>query len=530
MAMIVEAENLSKFYPPKTRAVDDVSFQVEEGEVFGFLGPNGAGKTTTIRMLTTLASITSGKAKVAGFDVKQDPAKVRESIGVVPQELTADDELKGIENLNLLARLHHVPQSELKSRTSDLLRLFDLEEAAERRVRTYSGGMRRRLQMAMGLVHSPKILFLDEPTLGLDIQTRTKVWEYIKQLNKDGLSVFMTTHYLEEADSLCDRIAIIDHGMIKVLDSPARLKQSIGGRVLRIEVSNGVDLTEFLKAIPNVSEVAKEKHSYKMKLSSSEDTALFYIALFGNSFNPTSLVPSNINGFQLSSSQLDQVKTAILSQTFGGAATYISYLTAGIISLILVFNMAFGGIDLVLDRQLGFLSTLLTAPISRASIYFSGVLQNMVKAMALAFITFIVAALLPNGLVLGKGFGVLEFLGAFGSFALLAFALSCVFTALALSVKSIDSLVAIVNFATFPLVFTSTALFPEGGFPTWLATISNYNPITWATDGARLLMVKGMLDSAQLIPFGWDIAYLAVFALVMAVLGYIGAKRALSPK
>jgi ABC-2 type transport system permease protein len=259
-------------------------------------------------------------------------------------------------------------------------------------------------------------------------------------------------------------------------------------------------------------------------------TALFYIALFGNSFNPTSLVPSNINGFQLSPTELDSVRTAILSQTFGGATTYISYLTAGIISLILVFNMAFGGIDLVLDRQLGFLGTLLTAPISRASIYFSGVVQNMVKAMALAFITFVVAVLLPNGLILGKGFGVLEFLGAFGSFTLLAFALSCVFTALALSVKSIDSLVAIVNFATFPLVFTSTALFPEGGFPNWLVAISNVNPITKATDAARLLMVKGTLNSSQLGSFGWDIAYLAVFALAMAVIGYLGAARALSPK
>ncbi len=159
-------------------------------------------------------------------------------------------------------------------------------------------------------------------------------------------------------------------------------------------------------------------------------TALFYIALFGNSFNPTALIPSNINGFQLSTSELESIKTSILSQTFGGAATYISYLAAGIISLILVFNMAFGGIDLVLDRQLGFLNTILTAPISRASIYFSGVIQNMVKAMALAFITFVVAIVLPNGLLLGKGYGALAFVGTFGSFALLAFALSCVFTAL----------------------------------------------------------------------------------------------------
>jgi ABC-2 type transport system ATP-binding protein len=270
---IIQAENLSKFYPPKTKAVDNISFEVKEGEVFGFLGPNGAGKTTTIKMLTTLASISSGKATVAGFDVARYPAKVRESIGVVPQELTADDELKGTENLSLLGRLHHVPEDELRKRSKELLKLFDLEEAAERRVRTYSGGMRRRLQMAMGLIHSPKVLFLDEPTLGLDIQTRTNVWEYIKKLNQNGLSVFLTTHYLEEADGLCNRIAIIDHGVIKVLDTPLHLKEKIGGSMLTFEVSGerGADLIDFLRGIPTVTEVIREGRLYKVKLPRTED-------------------------------------------------------------------------------------------------------------------------------------------------------------------------------------------------------------------------------------------------------------------
>jgi ABC-2 type transport system ATP-binding protein len=268
---IIEAQNLTKFYPPKTKAVNDVSFSVDEGEVFGFLGPNGAGKTTTIKMLTTLASITSGTASVAGFDVAKDPSAVRNSIGVVPQELTADDELKGIENLILAARLHHVPGSEISAKVKDLLKLFDLEEAAGRRVRTYSGGMRRRLQMAMGLVHSPKVLFLDEPTLGLDIQTRTKVWDYINRLNKDrGLTVFMTTHYLEEADGLCNRIAIIDHGVIKVSDSPSRLKEKYGGDVLSISVSGDIDLTDFLKTVPDVTDVTRDGQVYKMKLPRTE--------------------------------------------------------------------------------------------------------------------------------------------------------------------------------------------------------------------------------------------------------------------
>lgn len=256
-------------------------------------------------------------------------------------------------------------------------------------------------------------------------------------------------------------------------------------------------------------------------------TSLFYLALFGNSFNPTSLIPSNIAGFQLTLPQLQQIKASILSQTFGGAPTYITYLAAGVICLILVFNMAFGGIDLVLDRQLGYLNTLLSSPISRASIFFSGVVQNMVKAMSLAVLTFIIALVLPNGLVLGHGFGILDLVGAFASFTLFAFAISCAFTALALSVKSIDSLVAIANFVTFPLIFMSSALFPSGGFPGWLSAVSQVNPVTKTIEAARLLMVNGALTASQTTNVLWDFMYLIVFAAILATLGYLAAKRVL---
>jgi ABC-2 type transport system ATP-binding protein len=268
---IIEAENLTKVYKGKVKAVDHISFYVEEGEIFGFLGPNGAGKTTTIKMLNTLASITEGKAIVAGKDVSKDPAAVRDVIGVVPQELTADDELKGIENLLLSARLHHVPRGEARKRANDLLKLVDLESSAERRVKTYSGGMRRRLQLAIGLIHTPKILFLDEPTLGLDIQTRTNMWAYLSRLNKEeGITIFMTTHYLEEADSLCKRIAIIDHGTIKVSGSPSELKEKLGGDILTIELSDGPDITVFLKGIPDVSDVSRKDQIYRIKLPKTE--------------------------------------------------------------------------------------------------------------------------------------------------------------------------------------------------------------------------------------------------------------------
>jgi ABC-2 type transport system permease protein len=245
-------------------------------------------------------------------------------------------------------------------------------------------------------------------------------------------------------------------------------------------------------------------------------TSIFYIVLFGSSFNPTNLIPS---GSASASSVL---------QAFGGAPNYITYLTAGVICLILVFNMAFGGIDLVLDRQLGFLSTLLTAPIPRAAIFLSGVAQNLVKAMFLALLTFIIALVIPNGLELPSSFGVIDFLGVFLAFALLGLGLSSVFTAIALSLRSIDSLVAIVNFLTLPLIFMSNALFPSSSFPTWLKDISNVNPISKANEAARLLIINGDLSSSQLSTFAGDMLYLIAFVVVFGLIGYVAARRALS--
>jgi ABC-2 type transport system ATP-binding protein len=252
--------------------VDHISFHVTNGEIFGFLGPNGAGKTTTIKMLNTLASITEGRATVAGHDVARDPGAVRKSIGVVPQELTADDELTGTENMLLMARLHHVKGGEAKEKTASLLKLVDLDGAAGRKVRTYSGGMRRRLQLVMGLLHEPQVLFLDEPTLGLDVQTRSTMWDYIKALNRDrGLTVFMTTHYLEEADSLCSRIAIIDKGTIRVSGSPAELKETLGGDIVTLTLSDGTeDLTGFFRGIEGVKEVTRSGEVYRIKLPKTE--------------------------------------------------------------------------------------------------------------------------------------------------------------------------------------------------------------------------------------------------------------------
>lgn len=252
---VVRVQNLEKIFEGNIRAVDSVSFEVGEGEVFGFLGPNGAGKTTTISILTTLMLPTGGRAEILGHDVVSEPGLVRKGIGLVPQDLTSDDELTGRENMELKSKLYGVRTSEAQKRIEELLRLVGLVDAQDRIVKTYSGGMKKRLEFANGLVHNPRILFLDEPTLGLDIQTRTSIWEHIRKLRSEtNMTIFLTTHYLEEADGLCDRIAIIDHGKIIALDTPEGLKKAVGGDVIEIEVEEcNLDVLDLIRGIPGVA-------------------------------------------------------------------------------------------------------------------------------------------------------------------------------------------------------------------------------------------------------------------------------------
>ncbi|MGA2574309.1 MAG: ATP-binding cassette domain-containing protein [Candidatus Methanomethylicaceae archaeon] len=271
---IVKVENLSKTFGA-LKAVDNVSFEVYEGEIFGFLGPNGAGKTTTINMLTTLIKPSSGKAEVCGYDVFKHANEVRRSVGVVPQEYTADEDMTGINNILLCADLYGMPRSDSKIHAEELLELVELQDAAKRKVSTYSGGMRRRLELACGLINYPKLLFLDEPTLGLDVQTRTAVWRYIKTLKEDyHMTLFMTTHYLEEADSVCDRIAIIDHGHIIKTGSPEELKESVGGDVIVVSVKESEpDISSDIAQIKLVTSVRKNDSTYRIKAELGEEAS-----------------------------------------------------------------------------------------------------------------------------------------------------------------------------------------------------------------------------------------------------------------
>ena len=271
---VIKVEGLTKIFNHSLKAVDHISFSVKQGEIFGFLGPNGAGKTTTINMLITILKPTEGKATILGSDIANESNEVRSSIGLVPQEYTADDDLTGYENILLCADLYGIPRQTSKKRAQELLQLVELTVFKDKKVQTYSGGMRRRLELACGLINRPKVLFLDEPTLGLDVQTRAATWNYIKTLKKEyGMTLFMTTHYLEEADSLCDRIAIIDHGRIVVIGTPTELKDSLGGDIITLSIQEDTDISELIKKIPHVKEVKKENESYMIKSEVGEVTA-----------------------------------------------------------------------------------------------------------------------------------------------------------------------------------------------------------------------------------------------------------------
>lgn len=273
MGNIVEARGLFKVYNKEIYAVNGIDFDIKDGEVFGFLGPNGAGKSTTISMITTLLTPSKGNITVAGFDVVKSATQVRKIIGLVPQELTADDELSGRENMWLQANLYDVPRDVAHERIEELLDIMNLKDAADRRVDTYSGGMRKRLELAEGLIHRPKILFLDEPTLGLDVQTREVIWEHIRKMKEEnGMTVFLTTHYLEEADALCDRIAIIDEGRIIVTGTPAELKASLGGDIINLAVAGEEDYSSVISGMVDVSAVSRKEGKYTIKTKDGEAT------------------------------------------------------------------------------------------------------------------------------------------------------------------------------------------------------------------------------------------------------------------
>ncbi|MGC9210374.1 MAG: ATP-binding cassette domain-containing protein [Acidilobus sp.] len=265
----IDARGLTKRYG-SLLAVDHISFRVYRGEIYSLLGPNGAGKTTTISMLATLRLPTEGDALVEGYSIVRDRVMVRKVIGVVPQDLTADDELTGLDNVLLMARLHGFRGKEAEERAWEAIKFMQLEDAARRRVMYYSGGMRRRLEIAMSIVHDPKVLFLDEPTVGLDVQTRRHIWELVRALKRQGVTIILTTHYMEEAEELSDRVAIIDRGKIVAEGTPEELKAKVKGDRIYIRLGSDAETQEAIKALSSeFSSVSYVDGSIVVKVDSS---------------------------------------------------------------------------------------------------------------------------------------------------------------------------------------------------------------------------------------------------------------------
>jgi len=258
---IISVKNLAKTFDGIT-AVNDISFEVEEGTIFGFLGPNGAGKTTTINILCTLLSPTSGSASIAGHDCMKKPSDVRKAIGIVFQDTTLDKDLTAYENLIFHAYLYNVPKKEMRDRVDDTLKFVDLYERKNDLVKKFSGGMKRRLEVARGMIHHPRVLFLDEPTLGLDPQSRTNLWDFIKRLpERHNVTIFMTTHYMEEAE-VCDKIAIIDNGKIISMGSPDELKRTVGGDIVYVKTTDNTNAKKEIEKLFGLSVTEKEGEIY----------------------------------------------------------------------------------------------------------------------------------------------------------------------------------------------------------------------------------------------------------------------------
>jgi len=315
MPSIIKTEKLTKVYSGGIKAVNNVSFEVEEGEIYGFLGPNGAGKTTTILMLITLLKPTSGKATVCGFDIAREPSKVRESIGYVSQDVAVDENLTGRENLLLQGRFYHLPKDVLEKCIKDVLQMVDLTDRADHLVATYSGGMRKRLDIAEGLIHRSKVLFLDEPTLGLDIQTRHKIWEYIQRLRKEAnMTIFLTTHYMDEADTLCDRVSIIDYGQIKIVGKPNDLKSQVGGDIVTLRFTKATntlaeEAVESIRKMPFVENVISTEDSYNIIARNGE-------TIIPKIFEAVSRVGAALESISMKRPTLDDVFLAYTGRAF----------------------------------------------------------------------------------------------------------------------------------------------------------------------------------------------------------------------
>ncbi|MFI0976107.1 ATP-binding cassette domain-containing protein [Streptomyces sp. NPDC021093] len=581
MNPVIKTEGLTREFGGR-RAVDGLDIEVRPGEIFGLLGPNGAGKTTTIRILTTLLSPTSGRATVCGLDVSRDAAEVRRRIGYVSQEKGVRHLLTARESAEIEADLHHIPRRERERRVSEVLDVVGLLPEAGRQVAEFSGGMLKRLDLACGLLQQPEVLILDEPTLGLDVQARHRIWEHVARLRGHGVSVLLTTNYLDEADRLCDRVAIIDEGRKVVSGAPDELKYGVGAEVLHVvtddvagirSLVDGQDWVHRLlepeprtvhlhvdDAMAALAFVAGAGHEHGVVVDqigyqrpTLDDVFLLHTGHRVNAADeerppaparPPSPAASahlgargRLSGYrqetvallrrwylQLRRERLNLVFTllqpAIWLVFFGSSlrgavdpgavagADYIAFMLPGVIAFTAVGLGVSGAVPLLWDKETGYLGRLMSMPLARGSIVVSRILFQMALGAVQTVIILLVALALGARPAAHVGDTLLVLVAVM----LLTAALTAAFIALAYTSSSHTTFFAISGFASFPLLFASNAFVELDAMPQWLAAVARLNPLTYAIEVVRGLVLNGWRAGLS-----WPLLVLALFALVCLV-------------
>ncbi|MCB5906195.1 ATP-binding cassette domain-containing protein [Streptomyces pinistramenti] len=566
MSDAIRTQGLSRSFEGRP-VVDGLDLTVAAGEIYGLLGPNGAGKTTTIRMLTTLLVPSAGRASICGFDVEREAAQVRRRIGYVSQEKGIRHLLTARESVEIEADLFHVPRGERRSRVEEVLEVVGLSDEAGRRVAEFSGGMLKRLDLACGLLQAPRVLILDEPTLGLDVRSRHRVWNHVEALRDQGSSVLLTTNYLDEADRLCDRLAIIDAGRELVSGTPAGLKRAVGTDALEVVTDDGDRLRDALTgrawvrrvmpregglhlyvedaatALAQVVDVARE-HDVRLsqvgyQQPSLDDVFLLHTgrALAGGEGAETRedgdaepvvlrgapTAPHPLRGrlqetgallrrwsLELWREKLGLVFTLLqpavwlvllgsaLSRAMRpdtvGNADYLAFMLPGVLAFTAIGAGVSAAVPLLWDKETGYLGRLLSMPLARSSVVSSRILFQTALGAAQAVLIMAVAAVLGTRPAAGAVHTVLLLL----TVALLVGTVSAAFIALAYRTSSHTVFFAVSGFVTLPLVFTSSAFVPLAVMPGWLAAVARLNPLTYAIEVLRGLVLGEWHDVGPL--------------------------------
>ena len=501
---MIKVTNLTKKFGDFT-AVDSISFEVPKGQIFAFLGPNGAGKTTTIKMLTTLLDPSKGTIKINGANPHTNKDAVRSSFGIVFQDPSLDDELTAQENMVFHAVLYSVPTSIREKRVEDLLRFVELWDKRNNLVKTFSGGMKRRLEIARGLLHHPKVLFLDEPTQGLDPQTRNHIWEHITRLNKkENITVFFTTHYMDEAERYAKQIAVIDHGKIVAEGTVASLKKKTKKKSLEeafIELTGHEIREEGAGAIDHLRQGRRMWGGKKMTI-----IYILWLRQLKRYFRSKSRIVGSLGQPILFLVALGYGLGPVFESA--GRGSYLQFIAPGVIAMSILFTAVFSGIEIIWDRQFGFLKETLVAPVSRFQIMFGRTLGGATVAMAQGVIVLVLAIIIgfrPTGQ---------NYLAAIFIMFLIAMAFTALGTAIASKLEDMQGFQLIMNFVVMPIYFLSGAFFPLEGLGGTLKIVTSLDPLTYGVDGLR-----GSLVGIEHFGLGQDILILGTVTAVLIGLG-----------